>query len=67
MDVLVGVGDEGEGQLVLAGERVLAPCEVGEITIRAPQLMTGYWQNPTETANVIRVGGVLPFALRMTT
>ena len=39
-----------------AGERVLAPSEMGEITIRAPQLMTGYWQSPTETANAIRDG-----------
>jgi len=30
--------------------------EVGEILMRAPQLMQGYWQRPTETENVIRDG-----------
>jgi long-chain acyl-CoA synthetase len=30
--------------------------EVGEIIIRAPQLMAGYWQQPEETANMLRDG-----------
>jgi long-chain acyl-CoA synthetase len=30
--------------------------EVGEIIMRAPQIMKGYWQNPTETALVLRDG-----------
>ena len=30
--------------------------EVGEIIMRAPQMMKGYWQNPTETALVLRDG-----------
>lgn len=38
------------------GEGNLQPCEVGEILIRAPQLMQGYWGRPTETANAIRDG-----------
>ncbi len=38
------------------GDRVLGINEVGEITVRAPQLMKGYWQRPTETANTIRDG-----------
>jgi long-chain acyl-CoA synthetase len=37
-------------------DRELVPGEIGEITIRAPQLMRGYWQSPTETANVLRAG-----------
>ena len=40
-----------------SGEKMLAAGEVGEILIRAPQIMTGYWQNPTETAQVLRIYG----------
>ena len=40
------------------GERDLLPGEVGEIIIRAPQIMVGYWESPTETANMIRDGWV---------
>jgi long-chain acyl-CoA synthetase len=39
------------------GERDLAAGEVGEIIMRAPQLMSGYWQNALETADVLRVHG----------
>ena len=37
-----------------AGTRVLPANEVGEIIIAAPQLMTGYWNHPGETATVLR-------------
>lgn len=37
------------------GRREVGPGEVGEITIRAPQLMRGYWRNPKETADVLRL------------
>ncbi len=39
---------------VEAGERELPPGEVGEIIVAAPQIMTGYWERPTETENMIR-------------
>jgi len=36
------------------GTRELAPNDVGEVAIAAPQLMEGYWDRPEETALVIR-------------
>jgi long-chain acyl-CoA synthetase len=51
-DVEVRIAD------VNTGEGSLPPMESGEILIRAPQIMVGYWQKPTETANMIRDGWV---------
>jgi long-chain acyl-CoA synthetase len=39
------------------GDKILPTGEVGEVLMRAPQLMKGYWQNPEETAGVLRVHG----------
>src|SRR5262245_2053750 len=39
-----------------AGARVLGPGEVGEICIRGPQIMRGYWRAEAETARVLRDG-----------
>ena len=36
------------------GKKDLPPGEVGELAVRGPQVMKGYWQMPTETANVLR-------------
>ena len=47
-DVTVRIFDADEGT------RELAAKEVGEIAMAAPQLMTGYWNQPEETANVLR-------------
>ncbi len=38
------------------GLETLAELEIGEITMRAPQLIKEYWQNPMETALVLRDG-----------
>ena len=47
-DVEVRILDAEEG-------RTLMPCgDLGEIVIRAPQLMKGYWQRPEETAEMLR-------------
>ncbi|MGE3576988.1 MAG: long-chain fatty acid--CoA ligase [Vicinamibacterales bacterium] len=39
------------------GDVELAPGEVGELILRAPQRMAGYWENPEETALVLREHG----------
>jgi len=38
------------------GNRDLGPNEVGEMIVRGPQVMKGYWNNPTETAQTVRNG-----------
>jgi long-chain acyl-CoA synthetase len=38
------------------GEKVLQTGEIGELCIRGPQVMKGYWNMPTETANSLRAG-----------
>ena len=40
------------------GEQTLQPGEMGEIIVRAPQIMAGYWERPDETAAMIRDGWV---------
>ena len=40
------------------GEQTLQPGEMGEIVVRAPQIMVGYWERPDETAAMIRDGWV---------
>ncbi len=37
-----------------SGEQVLEPGEIGELCVQGPQVMRGYWNMPTETANVLR-------------
>src|SRR5690606_3456844 len=48
----------GETELCLrndAGQPV-ATGEIGEITVRGPDIFAGYWQEPTLTANALRNG-----------
>ena len=49
-------GTEAKIVDALTGERELPPGEVGELILRGPQVMQGYWQNPGETALVLRDG-----------
>ncbi|AFM40111.1 acyl-CoA synthetase (AMP-forming)/AMP-acid ligase II [Desulfosporosinus acidiphilus SJ4] len=38
------------------GDRVLPPGEIGELCIRGPQVMKGYWNKAKETAETLRNG-----------
>jgi long-chain acyl-CoA synthetase len=41
------------------GEREAAPGQIGELAVRGPQVMTGYWQQHDESAAVLRPDGWL--------
>jgi long-chain acyl-CoA synthetase len=41
---------------VETGDQELLVGDIGEIIIKGPQVMKGYWNLPTETANALRVG-----------
>lgn len=41
---------------LLTGEREMGPNEEGEITIKGPAVMLGYWNNPGETRHALRDG-----------
>ncbi|NJD67745.1 MAG: long-chain fatty acid--CoA ligase [Candidatus Methylomirabilota bacterium] len=38
------------------GDRTLPPREIGEVAVKGPQVMAGYWNQPGETAMVLRNG-----------
>lgn len=38
------------------GQRECAPGEIGELVVKGPQIMRGYWNNPELTAAVLRDG-----------
>lgn len=41
------------------GKRPSAPGQIGELAVRGPQVMLGYWQDPKATARVLSVDGWL--------
>ncbi len=41
---------------ITGGRRSLPPGEIGEVLLKAPQLMLHYWEQPEETARTIRDG-----------
>ncbi len=41
---------------VETGTRELPPGEVGELVVKGPQVMKGYWKNPKETEGTLREG-----------
>jgi long-chain acyl-CoA synthetase len=43
-------------RLVDSDGRDVAPGEAGELLVKGPQVMQGYWQRPEETANVLHDG-----------
>jgi long-chain acyl-CoA synthetase len=62
LDGLKKVGSIGlpmkgtEMQIMDDQDRLLGTGEQGEIVIRGPQLMQGYWNKPKETAEILRDG-----------
>ncbi len=59
-DGAVGVPIPSTEVAILAEDgRALPQGEVGEIAVRGPQVMAGYWQRPEETARAISADGYL--------
>jgi len=56
---LYSIGKEGinsEVRIFSEKDQDLPPNEVGEIVVRGPNIMKGYWRKPEETAEALRQG-----------
>jgi long-chain acyl-CoA synthetase len=51
-------GTTVEIRAVLDPSTILGPGEKGEICVRGPQVMTGYWRRPEETAQIFADGAL---------
>lgn len=55
----VGLGVHNQEQKIVdleTGEREMEVGEIGELYVKGPHIMKGYWKAPAETANVLRDG-----------
>src|SRR4029077_3437280 len=52
-----GAAPAGELASVDDRRRPLAPGEIGEVAVRSPAVMVGYWNRPEETAAVLDAEG----------
>ncbi|VFS63002.1 Long-chain-fatty-acid--CoA ligase [Raoultella planticola] len=53
-----------EAKLVDDDDNEVPPGQPGELCVKGPQVMLGYWQRPDATAEIIKTAGCIPAILR---